>query len=345
METEGILLNLGQSIVSPNDPLKQITVEQLHQRISRPDSNLQSKIQQLRTVLSIDPKRYQAIKRMLPYVTCGMFNPPYRRTENFTSISCFIVDIDHLSSKNIDIGELKARIKKDDRVHLVFSSPSNDGLKVLFFLSEKCFDYAKYSMFYKIFLNRFSAQYNLEQIVDKSTSDVTRACFLSIDEDSWFNPFAVAVDMKHYVDFEDDGKVSAALSEIREVEVKQKELISEAPAEVKNELPPDILQHIKEKLNPNIREKREKQIIVPDELNDAEKVVREQMDELGILVKQVEPINYGKKFVFELAFRKAQLNLFYGKKGFVIVKQPISGADAELTEVVHRVMCQIFLPQ
>ncbi|HOO86049.1 MAG TPA: hypothetical protein PLS94_15865, partial [Prolixibacteraceae bacterium] len=87
MENEGILLNMGQSIVSPNDPLKHITVDKLHQLITKPDSTLQSKIQQLRTVLSIDPKRYQAIKRMLPYVTCGMFHPPYRRTENFSSIS------------------------------------------------------------------------------------------------------------------------------------------------------------------------------------------------------------------------------------------------------------------
>lgn len=345
METEGILLNLGQSIVSPNDPLKQITVNELYQRVTKPDSALQSTIQQLRTVLSIEPKRYQAIKRMLPYVTCGSFNPPYRRTENFSSISSFIIDIDHLGGKGIDIGELRARLIKDNSIHLMFASPSNDGLKLLFFLSEKCFDHAKYSMFYKLFVTRFAAMHNLGLVVDKCTSDVTRACFLSIDEEAWFNPFAVAVEMKQYVDFDNSVIVDAAQAEIKEAEAKQKELNTQTPSLVQNDLPPDILQQIKEKLNPNIKAKCEKQLVVPEELNEAEQVVKERMSELGILVKQVDPINYGKKFVFELALRKAQLNLFYGKRGYVIVKQPISGADAELTDVVHQIMCEIFVPQ
>lgn len=342
MEQEGIHLQLGQNIVSSNDSLRKITPEQLHQMISRPSPDLQSKIHQLRTVLSLDPKRYQALKRMLPYVTCGIFNPQYRRTQNFASISCFMVDIDHLSQKNIDIGELKNRLNKDDRIHMMFTSPSNDGLKLLFMLNEKCFDHAKYSLFYKVFVDRFSTQHNLAQTIDRVTCDVTRACFLSVDEDAWFNPFAQMVKMSAFVDFENQGRLDQTLYELKEKEVESKEKEAKKNHVNTAELPPDIMQNIKEKLNPNIRLKRERQIVIPDELNKAESSVRSRMDELGISVKQVESINYGKKFVFELNHQLAQLNLHYGKKGFKIVKQPINGSNPELTNVSYQIMCEIF---
>lgn len=342
MEHDGIYLQLGQNIVSPNDSLKKITPEQLYQMVSRPSPDLQSKVHQLRTVLSLDPKRYQALKRMLPYVTCGIFNPQYRRTQNFASISCFMVDIDHLGRKNIDPSELKNRLKADDRVHLIFTSPSNDGLKLLFMLCEKCFDHAKYSIFYKVFVDKFAAQHSLAQSIDRVTCDVTRACFLSVDEDAWFNPFAQLVDMKAFVDFENQSKLNQALYELKEKEKQaQDKPLTTDDCHAKL-LPSDVMQQIKEKLNPNIKLKREKQIVVPEELNAAEKTVNARMEELGIRVKLVQPLNYGKKFVFELDHRMAQLNLHYGSKGFKIVRQPINGADEELMEVAYQILCEIF---
>ena len=86
MEPLGVELTRGNSIVSPNDPLRKIDVTDLYQLLVNPPSELESAINQLRTILSINPKKYQELKRMLPYVTCGMFNPPYRRTANFTSL-------------------------------------------------------------------------------------------------------------------------------------------------------------------------------------------------------------------------------------------------------------------
>jgi hypothetical protein len=342
MEQEGIYLQLGQSIVSPNDPLKKITPDQLHQMVSKPSPDLQSKVHQLRTVLSLDPKRYQALKRMLPYVTCGIFNPQYRRTQNFASISCFMIDIDHLSQKNIDSNELKNRLKADDRIHMIFTSPSNDGLKLLFMLTEKCFDYAKYSIFYKVFTSRFSTEHKLEQSVDKVTSDVTRACFLSVDENAWFNPFAQMIDMNAFVDFESESRMKKVFQEIKESEDTSKLVEGNTPKSESQELPSDVIQQIKEKLNPNIKLMREKQLFVPEELNDAEKTVKTRMEELGIKVKLVQPLNYGKKFVFELDHRMAQLNLHYGSKGFKIVKQPINGVNEELMEITYQILCEIF---
>lgn len=345
MHTNNIYVQLGQNIVSQNDPLRKISLEQLFSMISKPEPLLVSKINQLRTVLTIDPKRYQALKKMLPYITCGIFNPPYRRSDNFAAISAFIVDMDHLSSKQIQPDELKSRLKQNENLYMLFTSPGNDGLKLLFLLKEKCYDKAVYSMFYKLFVSRFSVRYNLQQVVDTVTSDVTRACFLSADEKAWVNPGAIPVDINQYMDLKSDTGYDLAQKEIREFEKTQKDLNIQPSFNENSELPGEILQFIREKLNPNIRVKKEKHMIVPEELGNAERVVRERVTELGITLVGADPINYGKKFIFQVGMRKAQLNLFYGKRGFVIVKQPVNGADAELTDIVHRILCELFIPQ
>ncbi len=333
---------MGRNIISPNDPLSKISLEDLYRMITQPPGDLASMIQQLRTIQSLDMKKYQGLKKMLPYVTCGLFQPPYRRSENFASVRCFILDIDHLSSKDIAIESLREKLKADDRISLLFVSPGNDGLKALFTLKEKCYDRGRYSLFYKLFLARFAAEYGLEQSVDKVTSDVTRACFLSVDEDAWYNPFAPDIDMQAYVDFDNYSSLEQANHEIREAADKAKEAAIEVEAPDKQALPPDVLQAIREKLNPNVRLKKEKQIFVPQELNNVLEQVKQAITAHGIEVKSIDNIHYGKKFVFTLGNRWAQFNLFYGRQGFRIVKTPAGGSDAALADITYRILCELF---
>lgn len=150
------MLQIGKSITSANDPLKIISVEDFYKMISCPSPELISKMHQLRILSTIDFKKYQDMKKMLPYITCGIFSPPYRRTQNFGSISQFIIDLDHLSEKEINISVLKEKLSKDDRIEMIFVSPGGDGLKILFRLSEKCYDPVKYNIFYKLFISQFS---------------------------------------------------------------------------------------------------------------------------------------------------------------------------------------------
>jgi hypothetical protein len=343
MDDNTLSLQLGQNIISPNDPLKKISIDDLHRKIKEADNELRSKIQQLRIVQSIEPKRYQALKKMLPYVTCGIFNPPYRRSENFASIRLFILDIDHLSRHEMDLPSLRERLKNDNRIHLMFVSPGNDGLKLVFYLEEKCYDAAKYSIFYKLFVTRFAAEHNLANVVDKVTSDVTRACFLSFDEDVWYNPFADAVNMSVYIDFDSYTSVNQAGEEVKQALEEKSQSLEDATEKTdRQELPPDVLQQIKEKLNPNIKTKIEKIIFVPEELIAVVNTVEEKMNGFGIKTKSVESIHYGKKFVFELDNRWAQLNLFFGKKGFKIVKTPANGSNDDLAEVTYKILCEMF---
>jgi len=336
------MLQLGKSITSANDPLRTISVEDLYKMITCPSPELSSKLHQLRILSTIDFKKYQEMKKMLPYITCGIFSPPYRRTQNFGSISQFIVDVDHLSEKEINITLLKEKFTRDDRVEMVFVSPGGDGLKVLFRLSEKCYDPAKYSMFYKLFIKQFSQQYQISQVVDKVTSDVARACFLSIDEQAYLNNNPAPVNMAAYINFENESEINEANRLIRELEKETAEKKQETEEKEKNELSPDLLEEIKRKLNPNIRLKPEKQLYVPEEIDKILPSITERTAEFGIQMKSAEPINFGKKFRFELDTKWAQLNVFYGKQGYKVVKTPVTGSDSELSDIVFRILCEMF---
>lgn len=335
------MISAGKNVRDIKNPLQKVSIEQLYHRIKNPKNEIKQQIDMLRTLLTLDEKAYRRDKSKLPYVCCGNFHPPYRKTENFGSIENFIIDIDHINEKGFDINRLRDKLKTDPRVLLFFVSPSNDGLKVFFRLSEKCYDAGKYSLFYKVFAQEFSKQYRLEQVVDSRTSDVARACFISYDYDAYYNPDAEPVIIKKYLDFEN-------LTEIKEIEKEFKEQEKEnRKSDLKNtekeKISPDILDEIKKKLNPNIRTKKEKIIHVPEELEAQVDKVKQYMQQNGITTKSVESIHYGKKFVFEIDDKRwAEINLFYGKKGFSVVITPKSGSNTELSEVCHKLMCEIF---
>ncbi len=117
----------GSNIQSSADQLAKLQEEQLYRSIVNPKPEIESKIRQLRIGYSLNPKQYAAQKRTLPYVVCGIFNPPYRRTENFAFTENFIIDIDHLSDKDYTLAEVRERIQADPRVLMCFASPSADG--------------------------------------------------------------------------------------------------------------------------------------------------------------------------------------------------------------------------
>ena len=72
------MLSLGKYLTQKDDLLNTIEVQQLYNAIRQPDEATLSLINRLRLVLSIDKKQYGVMKRELPYIVCGIFNPPYR---------------------------------------------------------------------------------------------------------------------------------------------------------------------------------------------------------------------------------------------------------------------------
>ena len=337
-----VQLQFGEDITS-TEKLVSFDLQELVEAIRLPRFDLDKKTSQLRRVGGIDPKAYQNLKKELPYITCGIFNPPFRKTENFANINCFILDFDHLSEKQTDPETVKNILKKDERVAFMFTSPGGDGLKLLFVLKEAFTDHGKYSLFYKLFAADFSRTHNLQQVIDKKTSDVTRATFLCHDPDAWHNPFYDGVDAAAYINFDSAIEVGEAMEIGRQQEEEFKANIRENDKEeTESSLPDDVLLEIKRRLNPKYRPKeRRKAYFVPDEVNQLEVEIRDRCAEVGMEITESNPIQYGRQISFKAGDHIAELNIFFGRRGFSVVKSTKTICSAELNDLAYQLVMEL----
>lgn len=333
------MIQAGKNIISPSDNLQKTDIYYLYKTVKDPKPSMREFVEQLRTLKTINEQQYSKQKRKLPYITTGIFKPPFRKTDNFAVIQYFILDLDHISENNKDMNKLREALKKDPQIVLVFASPGADGLKVFLKLKHACYDHAKYSIFYKAFAQQFAVSKNLENIVDMRTSDVTRACFFSYDPLAWYNENAVAVDMENYIDFNNPYAVWQKEKEIKKHENAQQDKIHEEQQN-KQIIEDDALIHIKKTLNPNYKTKAEKQIYVPQETEEVLDELKQSLEKHSLNLENITNINYGKKLRISLGRRWAEINLFYGKKGYSLVKTPKKGSDKELTDIAHQILCQ-----
>lgn len=326
------MLSVGSNITSSADALKRVKVDYLYYSLRNPKPEIVSRINQLRIIRNVDAKQYSMLKRQLPYIVCGMFNPPYRRTENFAYTEYFILDIDHIYDKGLDVAQIKERLKADPRVMLCFLSPSEDGLKVLFRLKERCYDTGLYSLFYKTFLKDFSMHYGLEQVIDERTSDACRACFVSIDADAYYNPDAETVDMNFYLP-QDNVSMLFDLQASLIKEAKEQALSTDnEPRSIDPDA--DVMQRVKALLNPKAAAKQKPAPYVPQRLDEIMGELKQYVEETGVMLYEVGNIQYGKKLRFRMGQKLAEVNLFYGKRGFSVVQTPKGGTSAELNELM-----------
>lgn len=331
------MIMAGSQITAGNDPLHKVQEEYLFNSIRHSKPSIEAQIRRLRIIYNLDAKQYSLLKRSLPYVVCGIFSPPYRKKENFAYIEYFIVDIDHISEKGLSLEEIRLRIQKDERVVMCFSSPSEDGLKVMFRLEERCYEPGLYSIFYKAFIKDFSSRFHLEQVVDACTSDVSRACFISMDPQAYYNKDATKVSINAYLDLSD----TTALFDLKREQDEQEKISSLQRSPIIHKADPDkdIMDQIKARLNPRLAKiQTERTYFVPDQLNQVIEGLKNHIEEEGILVKEIRNIQYGKKIRCSLGLKLAEINLFYGKKGFSVVKSPKTGTNEDFNELVRGIV-------
>lgn len=331
------MINAGSNIRAIDDTLKKVKVEYLYHCLRNPRPEIVSQIRQLRILQEIDHTQYVAQKRLLPYIVCGMFNPPFRRTENFAYTEYFVVDIDHITEKGFEIDTLRKKIESDARVLLSFLSPSQDGLKVMFRLKERCCDSGLYAIFYKAFVSSFSKLHCVEQVVDAKTSDVTRACFISVDPNVYYNPSAELVDMQSFVDLSNTFDL---FEQKREIERVQKEMKPNTPEEKAPVDPGDeTMQRIKSILNPRAAKRAEAKVVfVPGVLEDIMADLKSYVEQTGAIVTSVKSIQYGKQLMVKVGLKFAEVNIFYGKHGFRVVRSTKSGTDSDVTEAIAQLV-------
>lgn len=341
------MLLAGKNIQSSSDQMVKVTEEYVYHAIQKPKPELASKIRQLRIVRDLDRKNYSIVKRQLPYLVCGIFSPPLRKTENFAYIERFIIDIDHLSDKGLDIVSLRKKLMADSRVMLLFTSPGEDGLKVLMRLSDRCYDAGVYSLFYKEFVKSFSFEYGLDQVVDCCTSDVTRACFMSVDPDVYYNPDAEGVALSDYLPLTNpqamfDIKSNQSITEKKNLAAKKKEQEPKLDSDPDSETMESIKLMLQNKKQKATVQKND--VYVPEQLNEILHGLTQFVEDQGITLYETVNIQYAKKLRFKLGLKLAEINLFYGKRGFNVVQSPRSGTSAELNAMVAEII-QIYLSE
>jgi len=311
------MLMKGRNVTALNDELQSIDIPQLYKNIVQPSPEFISYIGMLRQIKQIDPKAYVQQKKNLPYVVCGKFQPPKRKNDNFISTSCFFVDIDHIGTSDMTLDLIKQKFKNDPRVALLFVSPSEDGLKILYTLSHPITDKAIYSLFYKSFIRELADQMNLATLIDTHVHDVARACFLSYDPQAWYNPSPIPIDPYSYIPQGNDILIDEELKTIRE-EIKRGEKPepgTQGTAEINDESWAKIKKLLEVKAP-----KHNKDVYVPEPLKNIEDKLTRKLEEVNLTLESSKNIQYGKKItlVSPQALR-AELNIFYGKKGFSVV--------------------------
>ncbi len=328
------MIQVASNILSKDETLKKTDLEYLFRSLINPKPEIANRIRQLRLIRTLNAKQYSLLKRQLPYFVCGIFSPPFRKTENFAYTEYFIIDIDHIAEKGLDIDNVRTELQSDSRTVLCFISPSEDGLKLIFRLKERCYDAGLFSLFYKAFITKFSNQYHLEQIVDAKTCDVTRACFISIDSNAYFNPCAEAIDLSVFVNTDDPESISALKRKLKgNKQVEKKDCASE----LNQDSDPDeeTMRKIRNLLNPKLERKlSQRPIYVPEVLEDMIDDLRKYIEGTGVIVDKITDIQYGKKISMSVGMKQAEINLFYGKRGFTVVKSPRCGTAPELNNLV-----------
>lgn len=337
------MLSAGKNIQSSADKLMKVSLDYLYHSVKNPKPEISAKIKQLRIVRDLDRKKYSYLKRQLPFVVCGVFNPPFRRLENFVYTEYFIVDLDHLSEKEISPDELKQRLIKDNRLLLMFLSPGEDGLKLVYSLKERCTDAGIYSIFYRKFVQALSLQYNLEQIVDTATSDASRACFISTDENAYYNPEAEKVNLNDYINTEDTFALFYENKQDNK-QRKQEQQISKTENKLPKDPDEEALMQIKQVLGAKTRNKKEKNVFVPEKLNEIIVDLKSFIEQNNIIVYEIVNIQYAKKIRCKFSNKKGEVNLFYGKRGFSVVQSPSSGTSAELNDVLAQLI-EVYLEE
>jgi virE N-domain protein len=328
------MLLFGTNIQSAADELKKVQEEYLYNSLRNPKPTIAATIQQLRIVYSMDAKAYAQLKRRLPYFVCGQFNPPFRRKENFAYTESFILDFDHLSSKQLSMKTIRDNIVKDEQVMMCFTSPSEDGLKVMFRLKERCYDAGLYSIFYKAFAATFAMRHNLTQVTDSKTSDVARACFISIDPNAYFNPNSIPVDIKAYLD-ESNPDLLFKIKHEQDEHDKVIKKGDDKQVPLPKDPDKDILTRIRQQLNPKAQLPIEQHpAYVPERLNEIIAELKLFIEETGLQVTEIINIQYAKKIRARLGQKEAEVNLFYGKRGFSVVISPRLGTNEELNELL-----------
>ncbi len=328
----------GKNLMKPSD-LSIWTFKNLVQFITQPPKQFLEFITTLREMLALDPEEYQRSKRHLTYFLPVVFNPPYRKIENVSKIYGFIIDVDKCSRIDIHPEILKEQLSQDENILLMFTSPSGDGLKVLFYFETPLTDPYAYQGFYKQFVEQWAARHNLIGAVDTRTHDAARVCFLSYDPNAYWNEKALPVSFESAYTL----TTTENIPEIGASETNTKNSQEPESESTKEGVPDEVIKKIKQLLDlSRPRPKRKKHIYVPPEIKTITPCILENLEVVGLTIIAVNDIHYGVQIQFSSETKRGEVNVFFGKRrGYTVVPTSRSTMDHEFSKLTAQLIYQI----
>lgn len=319
-------LYIGRNIrANPPEALSLIEPEQLLHLLSAGDSPLVTEVARLRKLAQLDKKAYATAKLGLPYLIGATFGGNIRNTDNFEAIHYLVLDFDQCLQSPVQSQHLRQRIALRSEVWLMFVSPNGSGLKVWFRLQEPCTDPLVFKEFYRAFSSKFAEDIDLLGTLDTRTCDVTRVCFLSHDSATYYAPKATPLNWQHW---------QAKQDEFGDLNLDQE--IIELPT--KPPLNAAVYQQMLQKVNPKAPARPRDEPHVPALVESVQAKLVTLLEAQGIGIEQLVRLPYGLKFCCMRQLKRAEVSVFYGKRGFSVVKTPKSGTDSVLTDEVYTLM-------
>jgi len=172
MKTKKNKFSLYHNGIKNTIPNKEINIKEFLELLKK-DNPLLEKIRQEK-----NKDKRNELKSKLSYVT---FAGTFKKREKISVIkssgyACF--DIDDINN----LEEIKQKTIKNKYTHLLFISPSGNGLKCIVKIPD-----VKNDEEYKKYWISIEKYYNFPE-GDTATKDISRACYLSMDKEPYFNP-------------------------------------------------------------------------------------------------------------------------------------------------------------
>lgn len=343
-------LSFGTQITSANDVLRPLSTREMYALVTT-DTALQRTTERLRAVQSLDKEAYRTAKTRLPYVVGSTFVADaegrlVRRTTAFEAAHYFILDLDNCPGL---AGQVPDAVRQNEYVELAFVSPGGNGLKLFFRLLEPFLAThgtgvpKQFTAAYRAFAAHIGEQFRWANSLDLRTCDVTRACFLAHDPSAYFNPEAMPVDARLWR-VEADELPQQPVQVGEEAHAGRDGATQRRPA-AERPIDPIAYQRVLKQVNPHTTAVRPaRQTHVPDALHPLEPDVRLICERLGWTLTAVQPLNYGLKFMIQQGFRTAEVNVFWGKRGYSVVKSPKTGTDPDLSGLFCEQLVALLFP-
>ncbi|MEQ8704121.1 MAG: hypothetical protein RIC19_09395 [Phaeodactylibacter sp.] len=103
---------------------------------------------------------------------------------------------------------------------------------------------------------------------------------------------------------------------------------------------------IKSRLNPDFKPRKpQKEAYVPPELESQMPELAQKLESVGITLREAVSIRYGKQLKLEALPLLAEVNVFFGKRGFTVSKTTKTGTSAALADLAYQVIVEHLVPE